>query len=262
MNSEIRGLSELRSLLEVSPSSSLVSIVGAGGKTSTMFALARSFSASGSRVLVTTTTRILDPDVASEREGRGFGRLLLMPESDSPSAIECLRSAGPRVVLAKGREDEEGKLCGVDPASLESLASLFDVVLVEADGARGLSVKAPSSTEPVIPRLCTAVVGLVGLDAIGAPMDGRTVHRPELFGPLVGCSPGRPISTEHIIRLVSSPGGLFKGAPREAARIVLLNKADTVPPSLAAECASGIVSTKAADSVVVGAFGVTLDGRP
>jgi len=238
---------------------SIVALVGAGGKTSSMFALARFFAspvrAVALRVLVTTTTRIHDPTSRSEREGRGFGTLLLLPDPASPSSLERIGLAGPRVVLASGRSDDGAKLMGVDPASMAAVAPLFDAVLLEADGARGLSVKAPSPTEPVIPSSCTAVVGLVGLDALGAPMDARVVHRPQLFGPLVGCAPGEPVSTTHILRLASSPRGLFQGAPPGALRFLLLNKADAVPRDTAAECAERIAASKVCDAVFTAAVG-------
>jgi probable selenium-dependent hydroxylase accessory protein YqeC len=41
---------------------SVVSLVGAGGKTSTLFWLARALAAGGQRVLVTTTTRMFPPE--------------------------------------------------------------------------------------------------------------------------------------------------------------------------------------------------------
>jgi probable selenium-dependent hydroxylase accessory protein YqeC len=262
MKAAIRGLTELRSLIvEVSAASGamVVAFVGAGGKTSALFALARSFASSGTRILVTTTTRILHPDAASAREGKGFGRVLMLPDPSSPASVELLRSGGPRVVLGSG-SDEDRKLFGIDPESVPALALLFDVVLVEADVARGLSIKAPSDSEPVIPSHCSAVVGLIGLDALGAAMEGRIVYKPELFGPLVSCAPGEAISLEHLVRLVSSPRGIFKGTPSGACRIVLLNKADTVSSVLANECASALIAAKATDAVVVGAFGESATG--
>ncbi|MGA2545586.1 MAG: selenium cofactor biosynthesis protein YqeC [Rectinemataceae bacterium] len=262
MSEAIRGLVELRSLvLEAStaPGAAVVAFVGAGGKTSAMFALARSLASSGTRILATTTTRILNPDAASAREGKGFGRVLMLPDPSSPASIELMRSEGPRVVLGSGC-DEDGKLFGIDPESISALKVLFDVVLVEADGARGLSIKAPALYEPVVPSHCSVVVGLIGLDALGAAMDGWIAYKPELFGPLVSCAPGEAISPEHLVRLVASPQGLFKGTPSGARRIVVLNKADTVSQALADECAATLAAAEVADAVVVGAFGDIADG--
>jgi probable selenium-dependent hydroxylase accessory protein YqeC len=262
MNETIRGLAELRSLvLEASavPGEVVVAFVGAGGKTSSMFALARSFDSSRNRILVTTTTRILNPDAASPREGRGFGRVLMLPDPSTPASVELLRSEGPRVVLGSAC-DEDFKLLGIGTERVPDLALLFDVVLVEADGARVLSIKAPAYHEPVLPSRCSAVVGLIGLDALGSAMDGRIAYRPELLGPMVSCAPGEAISLEHLVRLVASPQGLFKGTPSCARRIVVLNKADTVSRALADECAATLAAADATVAVVVGAFGEITEG--
>ena len=228
-----------------------------------MFALARAFAREpsgsreplGSRVLVTTTTRILDPGRASWREGRRFGALLIHPCPESPEALESLRSSGPRVVLASAKDESGTKLAGIAPEAIAALVPLFGAILVEADGARGLSIKAPSEREPVLPSCATAVVGLVGLDAVGKPLDDRVAHRPELLGRLVGCAPGEAISPERILLLAASPEGLFKGTPPGATRILLLNKADAVPRELAQRCASLIRESGLVDSVVIGALG-------
>jgi probable selenium-dependent hydroxylase accessory protein YqeC len=262
MNEAIRGLAELRALVleaSVAPAKAVVAFVGAGGKTSAMFALARSLASSGNRILVTTTTRILNPDAASAREGKGFGRVLMLPDPSSPASIGLIRSEGPCVILGSGC-DEDCKLFGIDPDSVSALTLLFDAVLVEADGARGLSIKAPAHYEPVVPLHCSVVVGLIGLDALGAAMDGRIAYKPELFGPLVSCAPGEAISLEHLVRLVASPQGLFKGTPSGARRIVVLNKADTVSRALADECAATLAAADATVAVVVGAFGEITDG--
>jgi hypothetical protein len=209
----------------------VVALVGGGGKTSAMFALARAGAASGMKTLTGTTTRIMDPAAASEREGRGFAPVL-----------------GSRV--------EGGKLMGVSPEEADRAALSFDLAIFEADGSRGRPIKAPADHEPVVPESANVVIGVVGLDAVGASMDERMVHRPELFGPLVGCALGETITTSHIARLAESPSGLFKGVPDGASRILLLNKADLVEASLAEFCALALRSAKVADAVILCALGV------
>lgn len=230
-----------------------VALVGGGGKTSAMFGLARSYAASGERVLAGTTTRILDPNEGSEREGRGFGRVLTLGDIDMTSALDAARAAGDEAVV--GSRIEDGKLYGIEPKVLDRIAALFDLVIVEADGSRGLPIKAPAPHEPVLPLGCRAVVGVVGLDALGRPMDERTVHRPQLFGPLVGCAPGQAIGPEHVARLAAAPCGLFKSSPPSAARIALLNKADAARTEDARECAEAVLATGKVDAVVVAAVG-------
>lgn len=219
-----------------------VAIVGSGGKTSTLFVLARRHAAAGRRVLVTTTTHIMDPDRVSEREGRGFGPLVLVGDAGPGEARRLASGAGCRVVVASRRILGD-RVEGVSPGLVCAFAADFDSILVEADGARGLSLKAPAGHEPAMVPEADIVIGVMGLDALGAPMDARTVHRPERFGPLVGCAPGQAILPRHLARLAASPQGLFKSAPACARWFVLLNKADLVPPALAGEAARMIAES-------------------
>ena len=51
-----------------------------------------------------------------------------------------------------GRRVREDKLEGVPPERVDELSGEADLVLVEADGARGRSLKVPAAHEPVLPR--------------------------------------------------------------------------------------------------------------
>jgi probable selenium-dependent hydroxylase accessory protein YqeC len=248
-------LPELAALIEGASGAGtrVVSLVGGGGKTSAMFALGRLFTRRGLRVLAATTTRILDPETASEREGRLFGKVVALGDPASREGRKILSDAESPLVLGSRHEGE--KLCGVDPAAIDAVADLFDLVIVEADGSRGLPIKAPASHEPVVPASSCAVIGVVGLDALGRPMNERVVHRPELFGPLVGCAHGERITAAHVARLAASPLGLFKGAPAKARRIVLLNKADLVASESATACREAIRALDCVCEVVLGAIG-------
>jgi probable selenium-dependent hydroxylase accessory protein YqeC len=123
--------------------------------------------------------------------------------------------------------DAPGKLKGIDRSHVAVLRRAWAVVLVEADGSRRLPVKAPAEYEPVVPEGTDLVVGAVGLDALGWPMDERTVHRPDRFAAVTGCAPGAPIGWDHVVALARHPEGLFKGA--RGRRVVLLNKVDESP---------------------------------
>jgi probable selenium-dependent hydroxylase accessory protein YqeC len=221
------------------PGGSIVAFVGAGGKTSGLYALAGELSARGARVLVTTTTMMYDPAVEGGRGLDGvelLGALAPDAERASASAVESLeralarigaRAAPGRVLMAaSGALPAEGKLRGIAPDLLETLARSFDWLLVEADGSRRLPVKAPGPAEPVMPPRADLVLGCVGLDCLGRPIAAETVHRHELFARLVGARMGEAISAAHLVTLATAKDGLFKAAPPSTRRIVVLNKAD------------------------------------
>ena len=213
-------------LLPGLPAGGVVALVGGGGKTSALFGLAGDLAGLGHGVLLTTTTHIFDPRI----EGRSFDRVELLPALGRPGpgagAAFGPARAGERVVLGSEVLTQGHKLRGIHPSQVPALRRTWPFVLVEADGAKGLPVKAPAGHEPVLPAHTDLVLGVIGLDCLGRPMDALTVHRPERFGPVAGCADGEPIRLRHLQALVRARSGLFKGAPEGARRVVLLNKAD------------------------------------
>ena len=200
----------------------LVSLVGAGGKTSLMFQLAQELSLAGQRVITTTTTHIWQPD---EEE--------VLIEAGPERLLQRLGSGlvpGERICLAADQKEEDGrlKLVGLSP---EAVGRLWDegaaeYILVEADGARGLPLKAPRDHEPVIPDQATVVVGLVGLSALGRPLDEEHVFAARRLAGLTGARPGQRVDPQVAAQLIGHPAGLFKGTPSQASRVLFLNQSD------------------------------------
>ena len=200
----------------------LVAFVGAGGKSSAMQRLAAELAEKGWRVAVTTTTRI------RASEGASYPRLIV--GQGLPPLIQEARDAfeagvGP-VALARERLSAQGKLAGLPEPWPQALLEVADAVLVEADGARGRSLKAPAPHEPAIPAGATLVVSLIGLDALGEPVGSPWVHRPERVGALLHASPDMTLGPEEMAALIVHPEGQAKGVPDDARFIPLLNKAD------------------------------------
>lgn len=214
----------LAPLLPRSGTGGVIALVGAGGKTSALFGLAEELAWTGRDVVMTTTTHLRDPRL---EQGRSFDRVVFDSPGDRPWDSEPpWPDRGRRIVFASGAEPATGKLRGVDPVRIGELDRAGAFILVEADGAKFRPIKAPAAHEPVVPAMTDLVVGIMGLDCLGRPMDDTTVHRPERFGSVTGCAPGAPIRLEHLQALARSPQGLFKGAPAMARRALLLNKAD------------------------------------
>lgn len=229
----------------------VIAFVGAGGKTSALFRLAQDLEGQGRRLLLTATTHLWDPRL----ECRAPLDLILRPELEAapvPGAIPVpLPEATPglTVLLARAAEPP-GKLKGIHPSWIPALGAAWDLVLVEADGSKGLPVKAPAGHEPVLPPGTGLVVGVIGLDCLGRCLDGDTVHRPDRFSAVTGCALGARISWGHLAALVQHPHGLFKGA--EGPRALLLNQADRAPRDLVARVqAAGL----AVDRILIAALG-------
>ena len=118
----------------------MVALVGAGGKTSTLYALARQAADSGRTVVVTTTTHIL----------RHPG----LPLVEEPTPERLRAALEGHGVVTVGTVFRGDKLSGA--GTPEELRRAADVVLVEADGAkrcapcwaRGRSTCSPPRTWP------------------------------------------------------------------------------------------------------------------
>jgi len=211
----------LKEALDIKPGE-VISLVGGGGKTTLMFALARELASAGNRVITTTTTKILEP-LSSETP-------LLLLEADEQEMIgrllQNLADYG-HITLARERL-ASGKLKGISPELVVELARLNQVscIIVEADGAAQRSLKAPNLTEPVIPDATSLVIPVVGIDALGCRLTGENVFRPEVVSKLLGLPLGEVISAESIAFLVTHPRGIIKGSPGGARIIPFINKVD------------------------------------
>ncbi len=186
----------------------LVAIVGAGGKTTILHALGRDLAAKGCKVILTTTTRMA-PDQISES----------VCWSDDPSSVEESLVAGTPLFVLSGRDS--GKVVGLDPVTVDRLfaETSVDHLIVEADGARTMSIKAPAEHEPVIPSTATTVVVVMGADALGRPLES-VAHRVDRITDLTGIAEDDLVTPEQAAAILLHPGGGLKDIP-ETARVVM-----------------------------------------
>jgi len=198
----------------------VVSFVGAGGKTSTLFWLAQVLAAGGQRVLVTTTTRMFRPE-----PGCG-ATLLIEPErAQRLAALRALPSASGIVALFSNFDATEGKVVGCAPDEIDELKSMAvaDMILVEADGARHCALKAPAEHEPCIPHCSNTVIALSGAAPLGCPANPANIHRWRQFAAITGLSAGDRISEKALGCLIEHPDGMFKNTPPQASRHWVVN---------------------------------------
>ena len=188
----------------------LVAFVGAGGKSTLLLHLGAELDHAGSRVILTTTTKLGLDQVTGT-----------VCRSSDPVEVEaCFASPGPVFVVSTedGRKVTGPSLADVDRLFAESTA---DYILVEADGARGRLIKAPDVHEPVVPTTATLVVVVASLNAIGLPL-AEAAHRPELVSALSGLNLTAPVGPEHVAALLAHPEGGLKGVPDQARVVVAL----------------------------------------
>jgi len=191
----------------------VVALVGAGGKTTLLYRLASELAAEGWRVVVTTTTRLREPAA-----GQVPALLLAANADDLLRHLPDLLSTHGWVLVAAGAtrclpSTGGRKLLGLPPDLVDRLAAQpeVDAVLVEADGARGRSVKAPAAYEPVIPASTTLLIPVLGADAVGQPLTSAIAHRPRRVAALLGVKLRTLLTPEMLGVLLVHPQGGLKG---------------------------------------------------
>jgi len=209
-----------------------ISFVGAGGKTSLAEYLGRAAAGLGKRVVMTTTAKIWakEPYVRFDDPGAGKG------------------ASGGRFVLM-GKSVDQGKLTGLASGEVEALGRDYDLVLIEADGAKGRPLKYPAAYEPIIPPCSDLTVVVAGLDALGCAIAER-VFRWEQFSRATGLSPDAEITPAVFARLFEGDG-LMKNVDKTGC-VIVLNKYDAcVDRESARELAVAVAGRTGVGRVIV-----------
>jgi probable selenium-dependent hydroxylase accessory protein YqeC len=200
----------------------VISLVGAGGKTTLMFRLAQELFLSGKNVVTTTTTKILEPTSGETNF------LFIDPDARRiKNFVQCHLDQYHHITVAQERLGS-GKLKGISPDLVNELWAFrgMDAIIVEADGAAGRPVKAPREEEPVIPLSTTLVVAMVGVDGMGMVINEENVFQPERVSTMTGIPMGERLTDEAIAILMTHPEGIFKGTPSSSRVIAFFNKVD------------------------------------
>ncbi|MFA5576588.1 MAG: selenium cofactor biosynthesis protein YqeC [Tissierellaceae bacterium] len=190
----------------------IISLVGAGGKSTIMQALAEECKGLGKRVLVTTSTRVLTSQLDF------CDRLFYGHLADGYRPLE-----GSTTGLAKRIKGP--KAIGMNLEELEEIhrREIFDLIIIEADGARTKPIKAHGPREPMVAPFSTITLGVIGLDSLGRPIDEDNVYRPELLSGLLQVNMGDRLKEGDLARYVLDRRGLFKDS--RGKKVLFLNKA-------------------------------------
>jgi probable selenium-dependent hydroxylase accessory protein YqeC len=171
----------------------VAAVIGSGGKTVLLWLLADSLRAR--KVLVSTTVRMRPPqpdqaDVIVVRPG-------ITDISPLPgvtfAAVPC----------------ENNKVASPPLPLLDRLFPLFDVSLLESDGASGRPYKGWAEYEPVMPEAVTLTIAVMPVPAPGWTVDERRVHRLPLFCAITGARAGDAFRPEHLAKAIAHPDGLL-----------------------------------------------------
>jgi molybdenum cofactor cytidylyltransferase len=194
-----------------------VAFVGAGGKTTSLFALANEYPYS---TIVTTTTHL------------GAWQFQAVDRHIIAVRPEDLAGLGDhKVTVVTGPAVADDRMVSVNPEVLRTLRRVAlaqgRLLLIEADGARQRPLKAPGSDEPQIPPFTEHVVVVAGLGGIGRRLNYESVYHQDIFARLSGLGPEDVVTADALGQVLADTRGGLKGIPARARRIALLNQADT-----------------------------------
>ncbi|ELK55070.1 selenium cofactor biosynthesis protein YqeC [Haloferax volcanii] len=216
----------------------VVCVVGAGGKKSTLYALARRLG----RAVVTATVRIpiFDQHVAD------------VVVTDRP--VAALEKATDWPVGVVPDRDRDDRYRGYDPDVVDAIgeSGVADAVLVKADGARMREFKAPGDREPQLPATADTVLPIASVHAVGEPLTEDCVHRPERVAALTDLEVGDTIRPPDIATVLISGRGGRADVPDGATVVPVLNKVDDATlEAVAREIASDILARSNVPHVVL-----------
>jgi probable selenium-dependent hydroxylase accessory protein YqeC len=201
----------------------VISLVGAGGKTTLMFRLAKELFLNGKKVVTTTTTKILEPTPGETNF------LFIDPDEEKIKDFVWRHLDQYHHITVALERLGSGKLKGVSPNLVNGLWSShgIDTIIIEADGAAGRPVKAPRENEPVIPTSTTLVVAILGVDGMERELNEENVFQTERISKITGIPIRERLTDEAMAILMTHPEGIFKGAPSSSRVIAFLNKVDS-----------------------------------
>ncbi len=215
----------------------LIALVGGGGKSTLLFSLGNELASLGRRVILTTTTKM-------GREQADSAATVCW-SADAGSVGAALGRAGP-VMLVTGGDGH--KVTGPPPELVDRLFadSDADYVIVEADGSRGKPLKAPAAHEPVIPATSTVVVILVGIDAVGRPLE-NVAHRVEVAIEFTDLDADHRMTPTDCADVILHPDGALRSCPESARVIVGITKVRSEGDRAAAGELAAIITSRRPD---------------
>lgn len=226
---------------------------GAGGKTTALFRLGEELAAAGLRVVSTTTTRIGQDELRFAPGYLAIGEPDRLP-ADLPSLL-----ARYRHLFVFKETAPPNKARGFDPAWVDEMLASWpglDVLLVEADGARRQPLKAPQPHEPAMPASTTLAVPVLGLTALGQPLDEEHAYNSAQIAQRTGHALGAPVTPEIAAAVLGDPAMGLKDVPPGARVVPLLNQLSVETRDAARDIGRRLLATQPRISrVVAGALG-------
>ncbi len=242
-----RGCEECESLSEALMLSDhkkeVVSVVGAGGKTTTVLRLYREYRSSGRKQILTTTTHMLIPEECRNAH------------CQNPDVSVCHAILEQNGFLFLGKQVSDVKVKGFESAELLSIVRKTDAdCFIEADGSKHLPIKVPAEHEPVICEETTLLIHVTGLDCLGKRLS-QVCFRTEAAERLLEKGADEVLTEQDVAVIASSPQGGKKNLGENMRYVALLNKADSEVLRRSGEKIAEILTEKGITVIVASGLG-------
>jgi len=197
----------------------IITIIGAGGKTSLMFS-ASSLLRNDYKVLVTTTTHIYIPD------NNLYDKIIMLTHFENENYNNILQNNKNGVYVIGSHIVNNSKIKGLTFDMLDKITPYFDVVIIEGDGSKEKSLKGWNDNEPVIYPKTTKTIGIVDISSIGIDINEENIHRVDKFLDIINDYSNNKVNIEHLEKLILNKNGLFKFYKGE--KILFINKVEDI----------------------------------
>jgi probable selenium-dependent hydroxylase accessory protein YqeC len=203
---------------------SLVNFVGGGGKTILIHKLMEEYCSEGP-VLCTTTTRIHPPDPSEGLAVISSDNLPLLKLMVDRVGRCC--SNRPIKLTVTCHYMSPTLLRGVPPDFDNALdRKLFPILLNEADGAAGFSIKMPREGEPVLMENADYLVPVIGIDCLYQPLGPGVLFRWKGFADRFSLREGERITPDLAAGILMHAQGVCRGWSAGTKIIPFINKVD------------------------------------
>lgn len=170
-------------------------------------------------VIVATSTKMFVPDWC--------------PVLFDPTMDEVRLALSTHPIVCVGRIHRPTGKLDAPRMAFSELEAAADYLLVEADGAKMLPLKAHAEHEPMIPECAKRTVCVVGIDGVGSPIS-QACHRAERFAQLADASTADAVTPEMVARVLEA---------EDLHDMVLINKVESDNDRRAAERIAALCTT-------------------
>lgn len=189
----------------------IITVVGAGGKTSLINYIANKYK-DRVKILLTTTTKIYVPS-------KDLYKYIYM--LDENETIDIYADLG--IIVIGKFINKEKKIVGLDFDNLKHLTPKFDLILIEGDGSKKKKLKGWNDAEPVVYPKSTKTIGILDITSYDMPINDENIHRLKEFKEIIKNNNSK-VDINNFIDIILNENGLFKNAYGE--KILFINKVE------------------------------------